>query len=294
MELRLYPNLVTAATQRGNAGAIMFWTFCKGVDAGGQGFLPEETVKEAALRIWTPEKYYRYRREARDLGLVTPWGKENNKKHEDRLSWLGLKAACLKFDVMPGDQVILADSSCLTSVARFKAALFCAYQTARNSDNPISRSTLKELTTIGRKTQAVYEKRNNERKDGEVKAKPSFMLTGYSADHLRAAREEVHPACFVWGGEVVRPLPNTYTSTIRIASNSRLRKVKKSLRNLVNESGAGQCERLFFDGTEEEEAAKMVNKVENAGQPSGFTRARKALVKVQTSHKGCNVYKLIR
>lgn len=270
----------------------MLWTLCREVDVMGTGYLPEAVVREEALKLWTPEKYYRYRREARDLGLVTPWGKEGNRKHEDRLSWLGLRSACISFNVMPGNQVVLASASCLTSVAKFKAASFCAFQAARNSENPISRETLKELTTVGRKTQSVYEQRNNARRDGQVKAKPSFMLTGYSADHLRAAREEIHPSCFLWGGEVVRPLPNTYTSTIRTASSSRLRKVRKQLRNLVIECGAGKCGRLFYDEAGAGDAVKAVNS-ETTGQPAAMSPSRKALVKIGNSHSGHNIYKLL-
>lgn len=295
MLLRLYPGLISAALRKGHAGAIMLWTLARATDPSGSGMVGESEMKAAGLAVWSSSKYRRYRRDALEMGLVF-YQTTNTGRRLLRLA--GLLSACQTLGVQdPGHAPVLAQPTCLRTATQFRAACFVAFHTAgrgRSASNPISRNTLKELTGVGKKTQRVYEVRNNKRRDGQVKATASFLLTGLRADELQMARDFIHPGCFLYGNEVARPLPNTYQSSCQVAAGSRLRKVRKQLKhNLVETSGAGGCGRVFYDKTDAEKLEKQARQPDRPGQPSALSVEKVAIIKEKKSYRGRNVYRTI-
>lgn len=285
MELRLYPGFVSVAIRKKHAGGLALWVLARALDTTGTGAVKESDLRQAALEVWEPGKWYRCKQEAIGLGLLTPW-------KDGRLGLTGLHKVCIKLKVDdPGYNPVIVKISAIKTAATFKAACFAAFHAAgrgRNKANPISRATLTELTEsdervgLGRKTQSVYEARNNARRDGQTKANANFALTGIPAKHLAAARELVHPACYLWGGEVVRPLPNSYSSTLKLASGSRLRKVRRKLGStLVHRCGAGKVNRVFYDNAQEADKA-----LRSPEAPAA------ALVFKKRSYKGLGVYQI--
>lgn len=284
LSVRLYPDLLPQVTRRGQALPFALWYLGRAL-ARGSGRIDAEDLKDGALRLWSLDKYYRGLREAVRLGLVAKVKRRCDGAIVVELR--SLEKVAERFGLASVDATpIVVRASALATTAKFKAAHFCAYQAGRAGDarRPISRETLRSLTGISRRTQAHYEKVNNIRRNGQVHRTANFALTGYEPDDLRGARDHLHGACFLYGGRVVRPLPNSYRSTLHLASRSRVRKVSRILKGkggLVM-TGAGQHnQRVFFVDRKDAERAARAEKA----SPVVYYRARRA-------YRGAGVWRM--
>jgi hypothetical protein len=246
--VRLHPGLVTAAIQRGVATPLALWLLARCLDRDGVGRVPLDELKREALLIWSRSKVYGAIRDGERLGLVKRVTRLRDGQNLLEVRSV-LKVARLFGINDLGRSVVLVRPSALRTAATLKAVMFCAFQAARSGSTgqPISRETLCELTGVPRRTQPVYEQRNNARRDGQVQPQRNFAVIGLSPEALRGAREHVHGGCFLWGAAVVCPLPNAYSTSLSLGSGSRLRKVNRALKcGLLGNGGGHRMDRVFF------------------------------------------------
>jgi hypothetical protein len=250
-----------------------------------------DDLRAEGMKLWSRSKTYSAIRDAARLGLLAVVTRQRDGARVVALRSLATVAQVFKVSDL-GARPVLARLSALRTAATFKAAAFCAYVAGRSGETtrPISRETLRGLTGIGRRTQARYERRNNGRRNGQTRRRPNFAVIGHGP--VAGARENVHGACFMWGGAVVRPLPNSYSSTLATASGSRLRKVSRALKGGLVASGAGQhTARVFF--TDAETARKAAQRHETDGRPTALQPAvAQRFYKDRRAHHGAGVWRI--
>jgi hypothetical protein len=268
--VRLYPGLVSIATRKGHAAPLAVWHLARALDLAGAGRVELEDLRAEGMKLWSRSKTYSAIREAARLGMVALVNRRSDGARVVALR--GLEYVARLFNVSDvGARPVLARVSALRTAGTFKAAVFSAFHAGRKgaTTRPISRETLQTLTGIGRRTQSRYEARNNGRRNGQVKRRANFAVLG-PWQALEAAREDVHGACYLYGGAAVRPLPNSYRSTAELASGSRLRKINRALGD-PGGSGAGKHTRVYFDDAES--ARKAANREQQQGRPTALQPA---------------------
>ena len=246
-DVSIFPGLVSVATRRGHAAPLAAWHLARAMDEPGAGRVMLDDLRAAGMKLWSRSKCYSAIREAARLGLVDLVARRSDGARVVRLRSLARVAEIFNIaDV--GARPVLARVSALKTAGTFRAAVFCAVHAGRQGDTarPISRATLQDLTGIGRRTQTRYERRNNDRRNGQVYRRPNFAVLGYGPDALRAIRDTTYPGAYLYGGAVVRPLPNSYSSTLTVASGSKLRKVNRTLMGGLVVGGAGQHTRAVL------------------------------------------------
>lgn len=234
LTIRLYSGFSSSAKRKGYSGALALWTLARAIDAQGSGRITAAELRQAAIDElgWSRAKFQRGYRDALSSGLIT--------KQRTHLYLTGLvrTAQLLQIDSL-GHLFVDVPAKVLKSSQTFRAALWAAFHTGRPTQPrkklsaPISRATLTELSGVGRKTQARYERRHNASRVGQIKKQTNYqILHGLKESDLRGARENIHPACFMYYGQVAKPMPNSYKSLVQ-SGRGRLKKANRALRSLV-------------------------------------------------------------
>jgi hypothetical protein len=291
--VRLYPGLVTVAARKGHAAPLAVWHLARALDSLGAGRVLLEDLRAEGMRLWSRSKTYGAIREAERLGLVAIVARRSDGARLVALRSLAHVARL--FNVIDlGARPVEARVTALRTAATFKAAVFSAFHAGRKGDTsrPISRETLQTLTGIGRRTQARYEARNNSRRNGQVKRRANFAVIGHGPEALAGARENVHGGAYLFGGRVVRPLPNSYSTTAKPLSGSKLRKVNRTLKGGLVSNGAGQHKaRVFFP--DEVTARKAANREQEQGKPTGLQPAvSQRFYRDRTAYHGAGVWRV--
>jgi hypothetical protein len=292
--VRVYSGLTPAAMQKQTAGALALWYMARSLDSRGAGVIDEQDLKECALEIWSRDKFYRAYRRARELGMMV-----NGTRRRDGQKITVLRSLATVARLMGawslGAAPVVIRLSALRTVGTFKAALFAAWHAGRDSNGrPISRETITGIVGISAPTQRRYEKQHNARRDGQITPQRNFLMTGLKTDSLTYARENLHPGCYLYGSYVVRPLPNTYSSTLKRASHRTAHKVNSGLkRDLLNLSGDGQRrpKRLFYDNADIAKQATKRSRREERGKPSAFVDNRLAMYQERSSFRGAGIWR---
>jgi hypothetical protein len=287
---RLYPGLVTVATRKGHAAPLAVWHLARALDTRGAGRVLLGDLRGEGMKLWSRSKTYSAIREAARLGLVAVVTRRRDGARVVTLRSLAHVAKVFNIADL-GARPVLARVSALRTAATFKAAVFSAFHAGRKGDTarPISRQTLQTLTGIGRRTQARYERRNNDRHNGQVRRRANFAVLAQGPEALPGARENVHGACYTYGGAVVRPMPNSYTSTLATVSGSKLRKM--NLKGGLVDSGAGQHKaRVFFPDAKS--ARKAASREQEQGKPTGLQPAvSQRFYRDRLAYRGAGVWR---
>lgn len=252
---RLYSGFNATAKCKGHSGALAYWLLSRALDKQGAGRVTAAEVKQAAMGElgWSLSKHRRAYNDALKLGLIMQG------RNYIYLTGLVRTAKILNIETLGHSFVELPAAKVLKTSMALRSALWAAFHTGRPTQPrkkfsaPIARETLKELSSVGRKTQVRYEKRHNAARVGQVKKQTNYqILHGLQHKDLQAAREFVHPACFMYYGQVAKPLPNSYQSQLK-SGRGRLKKANRSLRSLVC-IGAGanaKVRKVFYTSAEE-------------------------------------------
>lgn len=274
MKFLAYPSLINGVMSKGHSAAFALWHMARLVDEPGSGQIEMSSLMEFALRLWSTDKFYRAVRDATRIGLI-----EVVTRRRDRAKCVravSLEKAARAGSVHDlGEHGVWIEVDSMRTAKSFRAALFSAFHAGRgNSDNPISRKKLREATSVPERTQRRYE-----RIDGTVNVTRNCALTDIPPEGLEYAQDTIHPGCYVKDGQVVRPLPNSYTATQTTHRSSTLRKVNHVLSGgvlpktgLISKSSGAQRRktRLFFG---DEKAVLAVARREAKIESSGGIRS---------------------
>jgi hypothetical protein len=201
---------------------------------------------------WSRAKFYRALREAQDHGFLTASRSEDGVK----VAYLtSLYRLALRYGIAHlGSHSIVVSAKALRAAKTLRAACLVAFHSSRHGTGPIkpsgrlgrpiSRERIKQLTGISRATQLGYEKLSR-----RVRVQRNALVLPYGPNALRAARDEVHGACYVQAGHVVRPLPNSYRTEVPRAGWRGLKKANRKLRAVLlhnRDEGQRPDFRAFF------------------------------------------------
>ena len=144
---------------------------------------------------------------------------------------------------------------------RFKSALHAAFLTA-NTDRPISRETIEELTGAARSTQWRRDRESSVEASNNISIMGAWTPDNVQNAHYQHSKQHSTPIFkFVdfmglhgqpMGEHIAKNLPNTYTTNMQMLPSGRRKRVNRKLRTRVFTRGAAivnsnTVEQIFFD-----------------------------------------------
>lgn len=252
MRVKIYSFFVEAAERRDVAAALSVWTLARAIDERGSGKVALGDLRAAARAVWSKVKTWSSIRAAERLGLITIAAGD--------VYFPSPTNAALRLGVQtPTKEAIEVEASALKSVCTLRAAIWVAFQSGKDGKT-ISRKRLEEETGICRRTQLRRERRANKLFSGKILKQKNALGLGAPATeaNLRMYRLMEHPGCYSVGGEIVRPLPNTYTSTHKRVGKRAAEKAYRRICSEKREIGERVHPKTFFP--DRETARKYVRK----------------------------------
>lgn len=261
-DIEVYPGLVAACGKRytdpsgrrySPMMALALWQLARHLDVAGTGRVSREALKNAGLEMWNRDTFYRALRDAERLGLVRQTRRQRDGAELVACTGLAKVAALLELPNV-GARKVSIPLSALERARTFRAALWAAWQAGRQrkTATPITRAKLRELSGMAESTQRTYEQAAQNDAGYRVTgatANAIILAENATPSHLQAARDLVHGGCYIehHSRALVRPIGNTYTSSLPAGSRSRARKVNRLLSQTSCNTAAGQIvRRLFF------------------------------------------------
>ena len=276
--MEVYPGLVAACgrkytdPQRGAKRArrwtpvmaLAVWQLVRHLDTPGTGRVHLAALRAAALALWTRDSFYRHLRDAESIGLVHVTTRKRDGIEVIEARGIVRVAELLELPSVGARKVSIPLAS-LKSAKSFKRALWAAWHAGRshNTGAPVTRTTLQKLSGMAPSTQRAYERTTPNAAGGlatDATQNTVILATDATPGALAAAREFVHGGCYIdrHTRALLRPIGNTFETSLTAGSRSRARKVN---RLLSHRPGAllppGSPKRLFFvDPAKAERAAR--------------------------------------
>lgn len=249
---------LTAAILKHDGGTVgRVWLVLRANFAGERqsGMVSADELNQC-LSEHFPQYSQRHLRDLLNRGEGIYWQRDSR----GRLWLTGITALAERLDIerLQGTRVIIPLADLTGKLARMRTALQAAFHASRNSDNPISRATLRDLTGISERSQREQERQHAEL----IEAKANYCLDG------RIDQECIHEHAFRYrqsafqftdfigkqgdAGDIhlAHQLPNSYTARYQCASRGRKRKINRQL-NRVTQGARGtewqQIEGVFYD-----------------------------------------------
>lgn len=248
--VRAYPSLLAAARQGGRVPQMRLYLLCMAL-AKGSGYVKLDQVKRYYTLKDSPYKAFGPRRLRQILaeGTGAFWD-----RHTDSALWLKSPdkiAAALDVGHIGGAAVDLPLYPLLDGHREAAAAFYGAWHAARGDDpNPISRATIRKVTGACKSSQIAYEElasvqaRRNIAIIGDA-TKEGMQSAAWRFGHVFKFRDHAGKLGRRGWVYVAAWRPNSYQSPYATLPKGRLRKINKSLHNLVT-MGRGKCEDDFL------------------------------------------------
>ncbi len=157
--IRHYPSLGIAALQNEQAALYRVWLTCRLLDDEGSGWLNLATIRPQLTESDAPLRLFGWRRLRQTLHQGN--GRFWTYNQQQKRLWLfsaARVASILKVNKLAGVPVLLPTSTLTKGIGAFKAHLYAAWYSGRQTENPISRETQSQLTGVPQRTQRHYEK----------------------------------------------------------------------------------------------------------------------------------------
>ncbi len=265
--IKCYPDLALAMLHHNLAATGRIWLLLRHLDKGGSGWV-SITEAKSALTDKQSDLHVCGWRQFRNLlakGKGIFWTRDS-----ERIWLKGVAGAARALNVerLSGLPVQIPTAALIESIGSAKAHLYACFHSSRKRENPISRATLQDVTTIPVRTQLAYEK-----KAGMQKRHNFAIGTTFSSDDVKERAWKNGRSVFKfidYKGKLGKPrqayvawqLPNQYISTQELAPKGRMRKINQQLKDLVNKraqgnSNSADCRLFYQDGAS---AAKAYNK----------------------------------
>jgi hypothetical protein len=245
--IKVYGWLGLAARNGKAGGAWRLWTYARALDETARGHIcAEDLASELEQFDLSPRTIRRWRAQAKKRGLVWNWG--------ERLHYASLERAGLILGAERVGRAVLLPRHALAE-AGWASWTWAAFVEGNiRPGRPISRHTLRELSSIPERTQQEWDRARSD----VITKKQQYGLRhaqeGMSAeDFVNATREfAARSGAFLMLGEggqnrrVAWPLPNVYWTNLQRCPVGQSRKIDRKLAPVDFEATGHARRRLFF------------------------------------------------
>lgn len=256
--VRLYPDVGLAMLRADQAAAGRIWLLLHHLDRDGRGWVSLDQARERLAGEQSPLRVCGWRQLrnllARGDGLF--WKRDPWQATESRI-WLRSVmrvAAALEVERLLLRPVALPVAALLEGIGTVRAHFYASFHSGRAEAGPIARSTLRRLSSVGRRTQRQYERRAG------VQQQRNWVIG--PAHSTREAQERAWQhgrACFQFtdrrgkqGKEeatyLAWQLPNSYTGPHEPEARGRQKQINRRLVDLFMKGITGNG-RHVVDGT---------------------------------------------
>lgn len=239
--VRCYPSIALAAMRERREASFRIWQLGRLFDPNGAGWIAESDLKKALCDESSPHFCFTWRR-ARQLFIL---GEGTFWDRSDGRLWL-YGAACvarnLSVERLEGKPVNVPIKALTGSIKQVRAAFMDAFHSGRKRQNPISRETLRNLSSWAESTQRGHDE------TAGIQAQGNLAISGevFSAETLREAIWQRKGGVFEFYDNNSKQLtlawrlPNTYTGSLTRARRGRNRKINQQLKlDLVDYAESG-------------------------------------------------------
>jgi hypothetical protein len=236
------------------------WLLLRHIDTEGRGWIELSqarhtlTKKESPLRVCG----WRQLRNLMRQGQGVFWQRDSTR------IWLhsvANVAAALEVPRLTGQPVAIPVSALLEGVGSVRAYFYATFHSQHSADKPISRETIKRISSVPTRTQRIYERRSGikafanyaigpiwtnqaNREQSWRRGHATFGLIDHHGDHGKPGQKYV-----AWR------LPNHYSGSLRRTSQGRKKHLNHSLKDLVKKRAQGnssiECQRVFLNSSTE-------------------------------------------
>lgn len=245
----LHPDLAIAMLQNECEAAGRVWLLLRAVDTKGCGWVSVERARKLLTNSRSPLRIcgWRQMRNLLKQGDGLFWTRDDHKKVNARI-WLRAPskvAASLGVDRFRAKPVNVPVKALLDGVGAVRAHFYTSYHSGRDSEKPIARQTLADVTGVPRRSQQIYEK-----KTGVKRRKNWAVGSCYAQEEVqhRAAQHghalfqlDDHQGKFGAAGEsyVAWQMPNSYAGPHSPQTNACKKRINRQLADLLNEGMTG-------------------------------------------------------
>lgn len=240
--VRLYPDLGLAILRADQAAAGRIWLLLRHLDGDGRGWVSLKEARKQLTGKRSPLRVCGWRQLrnllARGDGLF--WKRDPLPSTTGRI-WLrsvGRVAAALHVDCLRLGPVALPVAPLLESIGVVRAHFYASFHSGRSEEAPIARSTLKQLSSVSRRTQQQYERRAGVKQQQNYAIGPPLATVDAQERAWRHGR-----ACFPFtdrrgkrakagGTYLAWQLPNSYTGPHASAARGRQKQINRRLVDL--------------------------------------------------------------
>lgn len=267
--VRHYPDLGIAALNRRWVPHYQLWLACRVLDEDGRGWLSAREVTQQLAGQDAPLRLFGRRRLRQVLqggnGRFWTWDKQQHRLWLFGVSNIAKQLGVHKLSSQP---VLLPTTILTKGIGAFKAHLYAAWHSGRNTPNPISRSTQRKLLHVPERTQRHYEQ------IAGVKVRTNLAVGArYTPENIEKHTWRRGGAVFQFvdkqgrlgkgnGRYLAWQLPNSYVGPHQQAARGNIYRINRQLSGLVHEGAQGNSDtrlnrRYFPHGAE---AAKAIQR----------------------------------
>ena len=242
--VKCYPDLLVALLRNNLAATGRIWLLLRHLDCNGSGWVAIDEARRQ-LTDQASDLHVCGWRQLRNLltkGKGIFWSRD-----QERIWLKGVSsvAQVLNVERLSRLPIQLPISALTANLGEVKAHFYASFHSNQKQNNPISRKTIQQLTTIPARTQLVYEKRAKIQKQhnialgslfSEEKLKERAWKNGRSVFKFvdyKGKQGKAEQTYIAWR------LPNQYSSSLEHAPKGRMRKINQQLKDLVNKRAQG-------------------------------------------------------
>lgn len=273
----LHPDLAIAMLKNECAAAGRVWLLLRALDHQGCGWVSLARTRELLTDKLSPLRICGWR-QMRNLlvqgdGLF--WQRDDHRKGNARI-WLRAPAkvaATLGIPRFRMKPVSVPISVLLQGIGAVRAHFYTSYHSGRDSQKPIARQTLTDLTGVPRRSQRIYEEKagvKSRQNWGVGSRHEAAEVQRQAAEHGHAIfRLDDNQGKFGAAGEsyVAWQMPNSYVGPHAPHSSACKKRINRQLTDLLNEGMTGNGERQV-DGHSSGDESPSIRYFEHGGAAS--------------------------
>ncbi|MEM7032051.1 MAG: hypothetical protein AAF629_21030 [Chloroflexota bacterium] len=254
--VKAYPTLLTAMLEHGHSATGRLYLLLRHLDKEGRGWLLIKDVRQQLTDKQSPLKLCGWRRlrQLLNRGEGLLW--QRDKKQRIWLYSPAKMARKLSCGRLTGQPVAFPVKMLLDGIQAVRAHFYASYHSSKKINNPISRETLRQLTSVPERTQQEYDK------VARVKKQTNLALGEKHTKEVAEQRQWRHgKATFDFidtQGRVGKAnqrylawrLPNSYIGVHQVCCKGRQKKINQRIDDLVMKGMQGniaeQVDKLFW------------------------------------------------
>lgn len=248
----LHPDLAIAVLQQECAAPGRVWLLLRALDAEGCGWVPVARARELLTGSRSPLRIcgWRQMRNLLSQGDGIFWQRDD---HRDASARIWLRAPCkvaatLGVQHFRTNPVKARIAVLMEGIGAVRAHFFTSFHSGRDSEKPIARETLTELTGVPRRSQRVYEVKAGVKSQlnwavGDRHAQAEVQRRAAQHGHAIFQLED-RQGKFGAAGEsyVAWQMPNSYAGPHAPQTSACKKRINRRLADLLNEGITGNGE----------------------------------------------------